>query len=341
MTRFTYLRPSSLAEALEALASPGSVPIGGGTDLLSTVDEGLLAPSRVVDLQSLPDWAEITRTADGALRLGAGVAIATLADDPLVRELVPALAAAAAAVGSPALRNMGTLGGNLAQRQRCWYLRRGVACYKNGGDQCAAYAGEHSYHAIFDTGPCHAVHPSDPSVALDALDASVEVASARADARAGTRAGARAHAGGAAMQTRLISIAALFEGAAHNRAREVTLADDELITAVHIPAAAHGGVQHWEKLIQRAAFDFALVSCAAVRRRDGSVRMSLGGVAAGPWRAPLSVEEDVASGGLDADSIDALAERALYDATPLEGTRYKVTMAQAALRRAMRALGAE
>jgi xanthine dehydrogenase YagS FAD-binding subunit len=94
-------------------------------------------------------------------------------------------------------------------------------------------------------------------------------------------------------------------------------------------------------LIQRAAFDFALVSCAAVRRGDGTVRISLGGVAAGPWRAPLSVEEDVASGGLDADSIDALAERALYDATPLEGTRYKVTMAQAALRRAMRALGAE
>ncbi len=327
MTRFTYLRPSSLAEALEALASPGSVPIGGGTDLLSTVDEGLLAPARVVDLQSLPDWTQIARGADGALRLGAGVAIATLAEHPLVRELVPALSLAAASVGSPALRNMGTLGGNLAQRQRCWYLRRGVACYKNGGDQCAAYAGEHSYHAIFDTGPCHAVHPSDPAVALDALDATVEIASARG--------------GAAGTVTRTVSIAALFEGAAHNRAREVTLADDELITAVSIPAAAQGGVQHWEKLIQRAAFDFALVSCAAVRRGDGSVRISLGGVAAGPWRAPLSVEEDVASGGLDADSIDALAERALYDATPLEGTRYKVTMAQAVLRRAMRALGAE
>jgi len=327
MTRFTYLRPSSLAEALEALASPGSVPIGGGTDLLSTVDEGLLTPARVVDLQSLPDWTQITRGADGTLRLGAGVAIATLAEHPLVRELVPALSLAAASVGSPALRNMGTLGGNLAQRQRCWYLRRGVACFKNGGDHCAAYAGEHSYHAIFDTGPCHAVHPSDPAVALDALDATVEIASAR-------------H-GATGTPTRTVSIAALFEGAAHNRAREVTLAEDELITAVSIPAAAHGGVQHWEKLIQRAAFDFALVSCAAVRRGDGSVRISLGGVAAGPWRAPLSVEEDVASGGLDADSIDALAERALYDATPLEGTRYKVTMAQAVLRRAMRALGAE
>ena len=331
MTRFTYLRPSSLAEALEALASPGSVPIGGGTDLLSTVDEGLLAPARVVDLQSLPDWTQITRSADGALLLGAGVAIATLAEHPLVRELAPALAAAAAAVGSPALRNMGTLGGNLAQRQRCWYLRRGVACFKNGGDSCAAYAGEHSYHAIFDTGPCHAVHPSDPAVALDALDATVEIASARAASNAGT----------SAIQTRTVSIAALYDGASHNRTREVTLADDELITAVCIPAAAQGGVQHWEKLIQRAAFDFALVSCAAVRRGDGTVRISLGGVAAGPWRAPLSVEEDVASGGLDADSIDALAERALYDATPLEGTRYKVTMAQAVLRRAMRALGAE
>jgi len=320
MTRYTYLRPPSLAAALDALAAPGAVPLGGGSDLLPSIDEGLLTPSAVVDVQALPGFDDIGRGADGALRLGAGVRIDTVAQHPLVREHAALLAAAAAAVGSPALRNMGTLGGNLAQRQRCWYLRRGVACFKNGGDHCAAYAGEHSYHAIFDTGPCHAVHPSDPSVALEALDAQVEVASQRG--------------------TRVLAVAALYEGAAHNRVREVTLADDELIVAVRIPAESLGGVWHWEKTIQRGAFDFALVSCAALRRPDGVVRMALGGVAAGPWRAPLSVEEDVASGGLDADSIDALAERALYDATPLDGTRYKVRIAQALLRRAMSVLTA-
>ncbi len=320
MTRYTYLRPPSLAAALDALAAPGAVPLGGGSDLLPSIDEGLLTPSAVVDVQALPGFDDIGRGADGALRLGAGVRIDTVAQHPLVREHAALLAAAAAAVGSPALRNMGTLGGNLAQRQRCWYLRRGVACFKNGGDHCAAYAGEHSYHAIFDTGPCHAVHPSDPSVALEALDAQVEVASQRG--------------------TRVLAVAALYEGAAHNRVREVTLADDELIVAVRIPAESLGGVWHWEKTIQRGAFDFALVSCAALRRSDGVVRMALGGVAAGPWRTPLSVEEDVASGGLDADSIDALAERALYDATPLDGTRYKVRIAQALLRRAMSVLTA-
>ena len=108
--------------------------------------------------------------------------------------------------------------------------------------------------------------------------------------------------------------------------------------AVELPAAAAGGTQHWEKVMQRAAWDFALISCAAARRTDGSVRIALGGVGAGPWRVALSVEEDVASGGLDEDSLDALAERALYDTEPLANNGYKVAMARAVLRLAMRAL---
>jgi xanthine dehydrogenase YagS FAD-binding subunit len=316
MTRFTYHRPESLSDALSALADPRALPVAGGTDLLPCVDEGLAAPGRVVDVRSLPELVGITRTADGGLRLGAGVRIADVAADALLRSEVPLLAEAAASVGSPALRNMGTLGGNLAQRQHCWYLRRGVHCFKNGGSACAAVEGEHAYHAILTNGTCHAVHPSDPAVALDALDATVVTSRRR------------------------LTIAEFFHGAASNARSEHVLEAGELILALEVPAAAFGGAQHWEKVIQRGAFDFALVSCAAQRRRDGTVRMSLGGVAAGPWRLPLSVEEDVASGGLDDESLDALAERALYDATPLPGTGYKVLIAQAVLRRAMRAIGA-
>lgn len=314
MTGFAYERPTSLADALAALADPNVLPIAGGTDLLTCVEEGLAAPARVVDVRGLTELAGITSTPDGGVRIGGAVRIADLAADARIRSSYPVLADAAAAVGSPALRNMGTLGGNLAQRQHCWYLRRGVKCFKHGGNACAAVEGEHAYHAIFDGGTCHAVHPSDPAVALEALDARVVTSRRR------------------------LTIAELFAGAAANTRAETVLEPGELILAVMLPAAARDGTQFWEKVIQRGAFDFALVSCAAVRRTDGTVRMSLGGVAAGPWRLPLSVEEDVASGGLDEESLDALAERALYDATPLPGTTYKVSIAQGVLHRAMRAI---
>ncbi len=319
MTDFAYSRPSTLDEARAALAESGSVAIGGGTDLLVLIDEGLASPTRVVDLRAIPGAREIRHLADGDLRLGGGVHIADLASDATVRSEFPLLADASASVGTPALRNMGTLAGNLLQRPRCWYFRRGVKCFKNGGTQCAAVDGEHQYHGIIAGGTCRAVHPSDPAVALLALDARIEIAGTNGDVRE-------------------IGIDLFFAGAAANPSGETALGPGEIITAVILPAASSGGVQNWQKVMQRGAWDFALVSCAATRRRDGLVRMALGGVGASPWRVPLSVEEDVASGGLDDESLDALAERAMYDAEPLAGTGYKVTQAQTLLRRAMRVL---
>lgn len=318
---FAYDHATALADALRALAEPGTVPVAGGSDLVPLVDEGILAPERVLDIRALPGAREITLHADGSATLGAAASIAELAAHEGLRERFPLLAEAAASVGTPALRHMGTLGGNLVQRHHCWYFRRGVGCFKRGGTQCAAVDGEHQYHGIVADGTCRAVHPSDPAVALEVLDAELIVAAHHADERR-------------------VRIAELYAGASNNPAREVTLAHGELIVAVQLPAAAAGGRQHWEKVMQRGAWDFALVSCAAARRADGAVRMALGGVALAPWRIALSVEEDVASGGLDEDSLDALAERAMYDTEPLSGNGYKVQMAQAVLKRAMRALGA-
>jgi len=119
---------------------------------------------------------------------------------------------------------------------------------------------------------------------------------------------------------------------------ETVLGLGEYVSAIEIPGHSAGGVQGYEKVMQRAGWDFALVSLAAVRREDGAVRLVLGGVAPIPWRVSESVEEDVASGGLSEDDIATLAERALYDAKPLSKNGYKVPMAAAVLRRGITAL---
>lgn len=315
---FDYLIASSRDEALAAIATPGVLPVAGATDLLPCTEEGILAPQRVVDIRRVAGFREIVEEGDG-LRIGAAVTIAELAANEIVRQRYPVLADACASVGTPALRNAGTIGGNLVQRHHCWYFRRGVECFKRGGTQCAAVDGEHQYHGILADGTCRAVHPSDPAVALLALDARVEIASVRG--------------------TRSVDIAELYEGASNDAEKEARLESDELIVAVHLPAESAGGRQHWEKVMQRGAWDFALVSVAACRRVDSSVRMAMGGLALAPWRVPDSIEEDVGSGGLDEDSIDALVERAFYDFSPLPGNEYKRAMGQGVLKRAIQNLG--
>lgn len=316
---FSYLHAASRSEALDALAEPGTMAVAGGTDLVPLYDAGILAPTRVVDVRALPGAREITRHADGSFTLGSAVTIAELAAHADVRAHLPMLAAACESVGTPALRNAGTLGGNLAQRHHCWYFRRGVGCFKRGGAQCAAVDGEHQYHGIIADGTCRASHPSDPAVALMALDAEVQIAKASS-------------------AERQVDIAGLYHGAANDPQKEAQLAPGELIVAVRIPSESADGAQHWEKVMQRGAWDFALVSCAGARRPDGAVRLVLGGVGIAPWRINLSVEEDVAVGGLDEDSIDALVERAMYDAQPLAHNGYKVQLAQTALKRTIQAL---
>ena len=319
MRAFSYQRPTTFAEAAELLGQPDALPLGGGTDLLVCIEEGLSAPAVLVDLRSIEGNDAIAEQEHG-VRIGAAVRVHRLARDPLMLRDYPALAQACDAVGSPALRNMGTIGGNLCQRPRCWYFRRAIPCLKNGGSGCPARTGENQYHAIIDGGPCYVVHPSDPAVALAALDAELQLTS-----RDGTRS---------------VRIADFYALPRDRMDQETVLRPGEVVSAVVLPATFSRGPQFFRKILQRGAWDFALVSIAAARRRDGAIRIVLGGIAPRPWRVPESVEEDVASGGLDEDSIAALAERALYDAEPLSKNAYKVTLAASLLRDAMRELAA-
>jgi xanthine dehydrogenase YagS FAD-binding subunit len=190
-----------------------------------------------------------------------------------------------------------------------------MSCYKSGGDTCPAKDGENQYHAILDGGPCFIVHPSDPAVALMALDARVEISGIS--------------------PSRLVPIADFYVLPSERLDHETILEPAEFVSAVVLPEASAGGVQKYTKLMQRGAWDFALVSCAATKRPNGDVRIVLGGVAPRPWRVPESLEEDVAAGGLDEDTIATIAARALYDAKPLAENGYKVKLAETLIRRSV------
>lgn len=321
MSPYTYHRETELADALARLATPGHMAIGGGTDLIVTIDEGLANPDAVVDVRSLRESLGISLGDGGELRIGGAERLADVADDPLVRERYPLLASACEQVGTPAIRSMATLAGNLVQRPRCWYFRRGVSCHKSGGNSCPAKEGENQYHAILEGGPCWMVHPSDPAVALVALDAVIDI-----DGPGGRRS---------------VSADQFFVLPGERMDRETVLRDGELVVTIRLPPAAAGGLQSYTKLMQREAWDFALVSLAAARRTDGEVRLVLGGVAPRPYRVYSSVEEEAMSGGLDEETIAGLADRALLDAEPLAKNDYKVALAASLLRDAIRKVASE
>lgn len=312
-----YHVPVAWDDATNLLATAGAAPVAGATDLLPLMREGVVSPSTLVDLRGLPGGGEITWDADGSLSIGAAVSLEALARNAEVRRRLPLLAQSARSVGSAALRHVGTLGGNLCQHVRCWYYRGGHECLRRGGSHCSAEIGENQYHAIFRQGPCVAVHPSDCATALVALDAMVHVRGS---------------------DPRTVPMSEFLATSRTRLDHTTCLAPTEVVERVTVPATSEGGAQLYQKQMQRASWDFALVSVAATRREDGNVRLVLGGVANTPFRVNSSIEEDVASGGLSQDDIDTLADRAMYDAQPLEKNGYKVDLATALLRRAIAAL---
>jgi xanthine dehydrogenase YagS FAD-binding subunit len=217
---------------------------------------------------------------------------------------------------------MATLGGNLLQRPRCWYFRNKLThCLRKGGRQCFAFRGENKYHAILGGGPCYIVHPSDPAVALLALDASVVVAGPR---------------GG-----RTVPLAAFYLLPKQDAHNETALAADELLTEVVIPVPVAGARSAYVKVAERQAWDFALVSAAVRLTLEGgtvrSVRVALGGVAPVPWRA-ADAEEALLGQPLSKETIARAAAAATEGARPLAQNAYKVELAQGVVRQALQSL---
>jgi len=306
---FAYVRPETVTDAVKALAVGSSRPLSGGTDLLGCLSDGVFETPTLVSLRRIVALRGVDPTAEGGLRIGALATLAEVADSERVRARYPALSEAASCVGSPQLRNQGTVAGNLCQKPRCWYYRGGFDCLRKGGDTCFAASGENRYHCLFGGDGCYIVHPSDVAPALAALGATVRIVGP-----AGTRS---------------LPVEELFVAPSKDPRRETVLDGGEIVTEIVLPPAAAGLRSTYRKVRARASWDFALVGGAfALRVVEGVVRdarVVLSGVAPVPWRSK-PVEAALTGRRLDAGTIARAAAAAVTGAEPLGDNGYKVPL---------------
>lgn len=310
-------KPDSMDAALERLAAPGARVIAGGTDLLPARSAGLAAPELMVRLPRDGQTGAVT-TDEGDLALGTGVTLDALAQE-LTESPLPGdrmLGRAAGAIATPQVRTMATLGGNLCQQNRCWFLRSGFDCYKRGGAgrPCYAVTGDHRYfHAVVDAGRCQSVTPSDLATVLIALDGRFHLRSAGA--------------------TREAAAGEFFTGPG-----ETCLAPGEIVASLRVPAANRARPAAWEKL-QLTSDGFAIASACvslglAESGRIDDARIVLGGVAATPWRArdAEALLIGAAPGAVDPDKV---ANAWIRRAHPLPRNGWKLDATAGLLRRVL------
>ncbi len=316
MNSFDYVRPATIPEAVAAASEPGAVYLAAGTNLVDLMKGGIVRPKRLVDITHLQGLDRIEHLPDGGARIGALVRNADLAHDQDFRRRFPAVAEALLSGASAQLRNAATVGGNLLQRTRCAYFYdAATACNKRQpGSGCDARGGETRLHAVLGwSESCIATHPSDFCVPLVALDAVVEI-----EGRTGRRD---------------VPLEAFHRLPGSTPEQESVLEPGELIVAVQLPAeaAAFAPRARYLKVRERTSYAFAVASAAAALRIDGGMiaeaRISLGGVAAKPWRA-RAAEQELRGAHLDAATFRRAAEAALVDAQPSGDNAFKIELAR-------------
>jgi xanthine dehydrogenase YagS FAD-binding subunit len=316
MKAFAYVNPANEKEAVAALKVDGGIalPIAGGQDLLARMKDYIDSPDRLVNVKGLDS------TPDGGLRIGSAVRIVDLAEHAQVTRLYPAVVRAAGEVGTPQIRNQGTVGGNINQRPRCWYFRNEeFVCFKKGGSRCFAVGGENQYHAIFgNNGPSHIVHPSSLAVPFVAYGAKFRVLGPKGE--------------------REVAAADYFTmPTMANVRKENVLEDEELLTHVILPPPGAVKTGHYE-VRYKQSHDWPLAFTTVVLTMNGntirSARVVLGAVAPVPWRS-RPAEEALAGKPLNEQTAVLAGEAAVSDARPMSGNAYKVQIAKTAVKRAI------
>ncbi|GAA1111709.1 FAD binding domain-containing protein [Nocardiopsis composta] len=301
--------PTDVAAAA-ALLERGGEARAGGTDVMARAATGAAA-GPFTDLGRVAGLRGTEWDAEGAARIGATTAIARIAADPALREAYPALTATAGALATPQIRAVGTLGGNLLQRNRCWYFRNpAFSCHQDGGQGCPAREGDHRHGTVFDTSPCVAPHPSSMAAALLVYDAGVEVVRA-----------------GRPEETSRLAAADLYDPA--DGARDHVLGSGDLLTAVLLPPPAAGETAAYRRATARSRAEWPMVEAVARVVRDGdrvtAAAVAAGGVARAPVRLP-DVEAALVGGAAGPSAAAGAVAGLPGRCSPLPGTRYKATL---------------
>jgi|SRR5579859_2995638 len=333
MNSFQWANAATVEDAVRLLkpadpkADPDEKPhaISGGQDLLTSLKAYIVRPPRVVNLKTIAGLDRLELDDKGGLKIGATATIDQLGQHPQVNSKFPGLAEAARSIGSPQIRNLGTIGGNLCQRPRCWYFRlENYQCRKKGGSECFAKGAENKYNAIFGGGKSNYVHPSDLAPMLVALEATATISGPDG--------------------ARTVPLADFFILPSIDVRRENILKDGEIVTQIQVPVSTVASRSTYLKFRERDSLDFAIASVAAAVEfgADKTVkraRLVLGGVGTIPWHVPAA--EDFLTGKQLSETVVAQAGQiALQGAKPMEQNQYKIPLTQTLVRRALLKLSA-
>ncbi len=335
MKAFEWASPKTIDDAVNTLlgkinpqTDPDEIPrvMGGGQDLLTSMKAYIVKPPRIVNLKQIEALKHLTFD-EKNLHIGAAVTLAELIEHPDVIKNFPGLSEAAHSIATPQIRNLGTVGGNLCQRPRCWYFRlENYKCYKKGGTECFADSAENKYNAILGGGPSYFVHPSDLAPMLIAMNATVNLAGPDG--------------------TRSIALEQFFiPPKTENKIRyENVLQPGEIITEVVVPASPLASKSSYLKFKERQSLDFAISAVAAAiefapDKTVKQARIVLGGVAPIPWRV-TKAEEYLTGKKIDDAVMTQVATLALDGAQPLSQNGYKVPLTKTLVKRSLTKLNA-
>jgi xanthine dehydrogenase YagS FAD-binding subunit len=321
MRAFEYASPTTKEQAVALLASTwgDTEVLAGGTDLLALMKDDVVRPKRLVNIKGIGELQGLRYSSRQGLRIGAVVTLQELLDHPEVNRWYPALVTAVEGVRSPQIRNMGTVGGDLCQRPRCWYFRAGFGLLaRDESGRSLVVEGDNRYHAILGTdGPAYFVNPSSVAPPLIAYGATVRIFGPRG--------------------TRDVPLEAFYRIPRSEDEREYVLQSNELVTEILVPPPADLLSATYE-VRQREALDWPLATASVVLRLSGqriqSARVVLGHVAPIPWRSAEA--ERLLVGKTWSEALaDEAAQAAVAPARPLRHNRYKIQLARIAVKRAL------
>lgn len=317
MENFEYASPKTVKEATALLGSSwaDAQVLAGGTDLISLMKEYIETPKRVVNIKNIKELSGIS-SSKGNVRIGALVTFEELANHSAIRTQFPSLVSAARGVTSPQIRNMGTVGGDLCQRPRCWYFRTGNGLLGMKDGKSLVQTGENRYHAIFGSGPAYFVSPSSLGPALIALGAKAKLTSASG--------------------SREVTLDKFFVSPTNDTTREIALAPGEILTEILIPASGLKNATY--EVREKDALDWPLATASVALKMSGnnveSAQIVLGHVAATPWVAAEAAK--LAAGkSISEDVAEQVGKAAVAGAKPLSDNAYKVQLAKVAVKRAL------